>query len=124
MLFYIIKYFYELFSEKPSNQEQEINDTFILSSESNDDIIEPTKKQIENLVRDTIAGENEFVILNKGDNFIQYAGCQVEFAKGEDKLYQTVRYDFTPREVVNMFILFYENPIDFDNSYEWELGNL
>ena len=109
-----------IFKEKEKELKEEC---FVISLEKGSDVIEPTNAQIEGAIVDVINKTEGFVILEKGERFIQYGGCTVGYKKDKDSLYETIRFDLSRKELVEMFMFFHNDPSAWNDTYEWELGH-
>jgi hypothetical protein len=110
-----------LFGYKKDNQKTHFSpNTFVLSTNCGDDIINPTKKQIEESIIHTLKHQEAFTVLSKGDQFIQYSTDHIEYKKDADNLYQTIKDNFTKNQIMEAFFAFYDGIPSWHETYEWE----
>lgn len=94
------------------------SDPFLLDI-SGEEYYDCSRKNIEIAISKVIKGDEDFVILTKGNQFIQYAGHTVEHRINDAIFQETDKTDFTKEEVLELFLLFLKDPGKISEKYEW-----
>lgn len=89
-----------------------------------DDIDDPTEKQIDDALADLGADAGDFVILTSGDPYIQASGASpddlvVEYRTADHTLYRSASRALSLDEVRGMFRQYRQGKTDWKQGLEW-----
>ena len=104
---------------EPLNPDQRINEIFLLETHDEYKITHPTEKQLIQALTSVTGKDYEFVVLSKGDCFIQYGGAKVDFRDESLVFYSSVRDDFSVEEIIKMFLCYANQDLDWKKDYDW-----